>query len=95
MERYTSWSEKREKYIIDSSAVHYEYKSYSGEPISRLARIKNLFEQLKQELDDVEQKMESLCRQGGARGSVYKQLAERKMMLESMLSYFRLYAGMK
>ena len=39
MERYTSWSEKREKYIIDSSAVHYEYKSYSGEPISRLARI--------------------------------------------------------
>lgn len=62
MERYTSWSEKREKYIIDSSAVHYEYKSYSGEPISRLARIKNLFEQLKQELDDVEQKMESLCR---------------------------------
>lgn len=95
MERYTSWSEKRKKYIIDSNAVHYEYKSYSGEPISRLARIENLFEQLKQELDDVEQKMASLCRQGSTRSDVYKQLSERKTMLESMLSYFRIYAGMK
>ena len=50
---------------------------------------------LSQERNDVEQMMESLCRQGGARGRVYRQLAERKMMLESMLSYFRIYAGMK
>ncbi len=95
MKRCTVWQEEKQRYEIIRRDLVFENGWYRGEPVQRLGRFENLFEQLQREQEQICLKMEQLRQLGQGRSSDYKQLAARRELLEEMFSYFKIYVGIK
>lgn len=95
MQRYTKWQEETQMYTVDRARLVVDRRSCRGEAIQRLARFENLFEQLQQDYDHATELQEQMRLQGQCRCTAYRQLIERRKRLEEMLSYFRIYSGVK
>ena len=73
---------------MDQNEETFEYR-YSAKQQEEIEAIRRKY------LPKEEDKMEQLRQLGQGRSTDYKQLAARRELLEEMLSYFKIYVGIK
>lgn len=78
-------------YVVDDTMVQHGVNGYSGDAISKLAKIENMYDHLIRQQNQISEELENLRLEGKTRSVKFKQLLANKLANSNILVLFETY----
>ena len=93
MNRLTRALDGTDFYVVDDNKVQHDANGYSGEAISKLAKLENIYDNLISKQNEISKELEKLRSEGKTHSVKFKQLLVNKMTNKDIIILFQTYAS--